>query len=47
VLTLSSAGCAGLQGSGTPPGTYTFKITASGQGTGATQSKVLTLTVTQ
>lgn len=46
-LTLTSAGCAGLQGSGTPPGTYTFKVTASGQGSGATQSQVLTLTVTQ
>jgi len=46
-LTLTSAGCAGLQGSGTPPGTYAFKVTASGQGSGATQSQVLTLTVTQ
>ena len=47
VLTLTLSGCAGLQGNGTPPGTYTFKITASGQGTGATQSQDLTLTVTQ
>ncbi len=47
MLTFTLAGCAGLQGSGTPPGTYTFKITASGQGTGATQSQDLTLTVTQ
>ena len=47
VLTLALSGCAGLQGSGTPPGTYTFKVTASGQGTGATQSQDLTLTVTK
>jgi sugar lactone lactonase YvrE len=46
-LTFPLAGCAGLQGTGTPPGTYTFKVTASGQGTGATQSQVVTLTVTQ
>ena len=47
VMTFTLSGCAGLQGNGTPPGTYTFKITASGQGTGATQSQDLTLTVTQ
>jgi hypothetical protein len=47
MLTFTLSGCAGLQGSGTPPGTYTFKVTASGQGTGATQSQDLTLTVTQ
>ena len=46
-LTLSLSGCAGLQGSGTPPGTYTFKVTASAQGSGATQSQPLALTVTQ
>jgi hypothetical protein len=47
VLTFTVSGCAGLQGNGTPPGTYSFKITASGTGTGATQSQVVTLTVTQ
>lgn len=46
-LTLSLSGCAGLQGSGTPPGIYTFKVTASGQGSGVTQSQTLALTVTQ
>jgi hypothetical protein len=46
-LTLSLSGCAGLQGNGTPAGSYTFKVTASGQGSGATQSQVVTLTVTQ
>jgi len=47
MLTFTLSGCAGLQGSGTPPGSYTFKVTASGKGTGATQSQVVTLTVTQ
>jgi sugar lactone lactonase YvrE len=46
-LSLTFSGCAGLQGNGTPPGSYTFKVTASGQGSGATQSQVVTLTVTQ
>ncbi len=46
-LTSTLSGCAGLQASGTPPGTYTFKVTASGQGTGATKSQAVTLTVTQ
>jgi hypothetical protein len=40
-------GCAGLSINGTPPGTYTFKVTASGQGSGATMSQTMTLTVTQ
>ncbi|HVG28022.1 MAG TPA: Ig-like domain-containing protein, partial [Acidobacteriaceae bacterium] len=45
-LILGAAGCSGLQGSSTPPGTYNFKITASGLGSGATQSQMVTLTVT-
>jgi hypothetical protein len=45
-VTLSASGCAGLQVNGTPPGSYTFKVTASGQGTGAIESQVMTLTVT-
>jgi hypothetical protein len=45
-LTLSATGCAGLQESSTPAGTYNFKVTASGQGTGITQSQTMTLTVT-
>jgi hypothetical protein len=44
---LMVSGCSGLQGASTPAGTYTFKVTASGQGSGATQSQVMTLTVTQ
>jgi large repetitive protein len=44
---LPMSGCSGLQMNGTPPGSYTFKVTASGQTTGATESQVVTLTVTQ
>jgi hypothetical protein len=46
-MTLSAAGCSGLQINGTPPGTYTFKVTASGVNTGVTISQTMTLTVTQ
>lgn len=46
-LTLAASGCAGLQMNGTPPGTYTLKVTASGAGTGATQSQTVVLTVTE
>lgn len=46
-LTVVVSGCSGLQVNGTPPGTYTFKVTASGMGTGATQSQTVTLTVTE
>jgi hypothetical protein len=44
---LSSAGCGGLQVNGTPPGSYTFQVTAEGQNTGVSQSQTMTLTVTQ
>jgi hypothetical protein len=47
IAALSITGCSGLQMNGTPAGTYTFKVTASGQGTGATESQIVTLTVTQ
>jgi sugar lactone lactonase YvrE len=47
IAALSMTGCSGLQMNGTPAGTYTFKVTASGQGTGATESQIVTLTVTQ
>jgi len=46
-ITLSAAGCGGLTINGTPAGTYTFKVTAAGQGTGATISQTMTLTVTK
>lgn len=41
------SGCAGLQPNGTPAGTYVFQVTATGLGTGVTQSVDVTLTVTQ
>jgi len=41
------SGCSGLQTNGTPPGTYVFQVTATGAGTGVTQSIDVTLTVTQ
>jgi len=47
LLTLSASGCGGLTVNSTPPGTYNFKVTASGQGTGVTESQTMTLTVTQ
>jgi hypothetical protein len=46
-ITFSSTGCSGLHINGTPPGTYTFKVTASGVNTGTTISQTMTLTVTQ
>ncbi len=46
-MAMMISGCSGLQSASTAPGTYTFKVTASGVGSGATQSQVLTLTVTQ
>ena len=45
--TLGLSGCSGLQQSSTTPGAYTFKVTASGAGTGATEYQDMTLTVTQ
>jgi len=44
---LSATGCAGLQESGTPPGTYTFRVAVTGTTSGATESQPITLTVTQ
>jgi sugar lactone lactonase YvrE len=46
-VTLLATGCSGLSIHGTPPGTYTFKVTASGVGSGATVSQTMTVTVTQ
>jgi len=45
--TLGTTGCAGLTVNSTPAGTYSFKVTANGQQTGATQSQTMTLIVTQ
>ncbi len=43
--TLGTTGCAGLQTNSTPAGTYTFQVTALGQGSGATQAQTITMTV--
>ncbi len=46
-VTASATGCAGLQINGTPAGSYTFHVTAFGQSTGLTESREMTLVVTQ
>jgi sugar lactone lactonase YvrE len=46
-LSAGLSGCGGLHINGTPPGTYVFKVTATGTGTGVTQSMDVALTVTQ
>jgi len=45
--TLTASGCAGLQVTGTPAGTYHFTVGATGAGTGDSESQTFTLTVTQ
>ena len=45
-LTAGLSGCGGLHINGTPPGSYIFQMTATGAGTGVTQSFDVTLTVT-
>jgi len=47
VTALGASGCSGLTTNGTPPGSYTFNVTAVGQGTGATTVQLMTLTVVQ
>ncbi len=51
LLTLAAAGtvtgCSGLQISGTPPGTYSFRVIGTGQGSNTTQAQTVTLVVTQ
>ena len=46
-LSMTTMGCGGLSTSGTPPGTYTFKVVATGQNSGMTQAQTVTLVVTQ
>lgn len=46
-LTFAASGCSGLKMNGTPAGAYTLKVTASGVGTGATQSQTVMLKVTE
>lgn len=43
--TFGITGCAGLTTNSTPAGTYSFQVTALGQGTGATQAQTITMTV--
>jgi len=45
--TLGVSGCSGLQMNGTPPGSYSFKVSAAGQQTGIIETQVMTMTVTQ
>jgi hypothetical protein len=47
MASLGVTGCGGLTINGTPPGTYTFKVTAVGQGTGIAEAQQMTLTVTK
>ena len=42
-----ATGCGGLNMSGTPPGTYTFKVMGTGQGSGTTEAQAVTMVVTQ
>ena len=46
-LTIGAAGCSGLSTTSTPPGSYTFKVVGTGQGSGITQAETITLVVTQ
>ncbi len=47
VLSAGVSGCGGLQVSGTPPGTYSFRIIGTGQGSNITEAQTMTLVVTQ
>ncbi|MGI4831185.1 MAG: beta strand repeat-containing protein, partial [Janthinobacterium lividum] len=47
VLTMGTMGCSGLSTSGTPAGTYSFKVIGTGMGSGTTQAQSVTLVVTQ
>ncbi|HEV2645528.1 MAG TPA: Ig-like domain repeat protein [Acidobacteriaceae bacterium] len=47
VMTGGLSGCGGLNINGTPAGTYTFQVSATGLGTGVSQAIDVTLTVTQ
>lgn len=45
-MTSALSGCGSIQNSGTPPGTYNFLVTATGQ-TGVQQFATMTMTITQ
>ncbi len=46
VITFGLSGCGSIQNSGTPPGTYNFLVTATGQ-TGVSQFVNMTMTITK
>lgn len=46
VVTAGLSGCGSIQNSGTPPGTYSFLVTATGQ-TGVSQFTTMTMTITK
>ncbi|HLI76948.1 MAG TPA: Ig-like domain-containing protein, partial [Acidobacteriaceae bacterium] len=46
-LAAGTSGCSGLQMSGTPPGSYSFRVIGTGQGSNATQAQTINLVVTQ
>ncbi len=47
VVVLPLTGCGSIDQSSTPPGGYTFKISAAGQNSGVTLSQPITMTVTK
>ena len=47
MASLGITGCGGLTVNGTPAGTYTFRVTAVGTGSGVSESTPMTLTVTK
>ena len=46
-MSVGATGCGGLKGNSTPTGSYSFRVTASGVGSGSTVTQVMNLTVTQ
>lgn len=46
-LTFGLSGCGSLQVNGTPPGSYSFQVTAAAQSTGTVESQTMTMTVKQ
>ena len=47
LLSTALSGCGGLQMSGTPPGTYSFRVIGTGQGSSITEAQTVSLVVTQ
>ena len=46
-VSMTASGCGGLSTNGTPPGTYSFRVVGTGQGSTTTQAETVTLVVTQ